>query len=317
MADGKWIPGLTSEMPVVEAARRVLDVRLGVVRHFLPLAAWHPEADVEYVHHLRVATRRTAAALKLFRDCLPGKRAKEARKHLRCIRRAAGAARDWDVFLAMLGKWAAKRSATERRGLDFLQGVAFERRAAVQPGLIEVAEENFDSNEALASLGEPDDFKAPRRFGDLAEVEVNALLGKLDAEIRHESEEWEHLHLVRIFGKRVRYAMEIFADCFAPMFRHDLYPAVEQMQEILGDANDCHVAVGRLGELTEALRAARSGDWRRYGPGIEPLLKHHQERLPELRHEFAAWQKEWRVLRAAVPHWAPIARAAVHVTEKK
>src|SRR5262245_50038473 len=145
MADGKWIPGLNSDTPVVEAARRVLDVRLGVVRHFLPLAAWHPAADVEYVHHLRVATRRTAAALKLFRDWLPAQQAKAARNHLRGSRRAAGAPRDGDVFLAMLSKWAAKRPATERRGPDFLQGLAFERRAAVQPGLVEVAEERFDS----------------------------------------------------------------------------------------------------------------------------------------------------------------------------
>src|SRR5438874_1912100 len=98
MADGKWIPGLTSDTPVVEAARLVLSVRLDVVGHFLPLATQHADDDVEHVHHLRVATRRTAAALRLFRDCLPAKRAKEARKRLKRIRRAAGEARDWDVF---------------------------------------------------------------------------------------------------------------------------------------------------------------------------------------------------------------------------
>ncbi len=312
MADGKWIPGLTSDTPVVEAARRVLSVRLEVVGHFLPLAAWRREEDVEYVHHLRVATRRSAAALKLFRNCLPAKRAKEARKYLRRTRRAAGEARDWDVFVNHLAEWAAKRPAGERRGLDFLHGVAFERRANVQPGLVEAAEEPFETNELLAALGEPDDFESPRRLGDLAEIAVNDLLSWLDAELAHKSAEYEHLHRVRILGKRVRYAMEVFADCFAPAFRQELYPTVERLQEILGDANDSHVAVQRLGELRD-----RAADWKRYGPGIEQLLKHHQTRLPELRKQFAAWQKQWRKLRAAVPHWSPVARPAAQVTEKQ
>jgi CHAD domain-containing protein len=317
MADGKWIPGLTSDTPVVEAARKVLSVRLDVVLHYLPLAAWHPEDDVEHVHHLRVATRRTGAALKLFCDCLPLKRAKEARKQLRRIRRAAGEARDWDVFQMNLAEYAAKRPAGERRGLDFLEGVAFERRAGVQPGLVEAAEERFDPNTVLAALGEPDDFNAPRRLGRLAELDVNDLLSELDAEIGHESDDYEHLHRVRILGKRVRYAMEVFTDCFAPAFRQDLYPAVEQMQEILGAANDSHVAVGRLGELRDTLQAARPAEWKRYGTGVEHLLKHHQTRLPAQRKQFDDWQKEWRLLRAAVPTWIPVLRVPAEVTEKK
>jgi hypothetical protein len=32
--------------------------------------------------------------------------------------------------------------------------------------------------------------------------------------------------------------MEVFADCFALAFREKLYPMMEQMQEVLGNAND-------------------------------------------------------------------------------
>jgi integrase/recombinase XerD len=63
MADGKWIPGLTAEMPVAEAARAVLAARFEVVRHCLPLAVEKPYEDVEHVHQLRVGTRRAGAAL--------------------------------------------------------------------------------------------------------------------------------------------------------------------------------------------------------------------------------------------------------------
>ena len=99
MSDGKWIPDLSPEMPVVDAARTVLAARFGVVRHYLPLAAESPFDNPEYVHQLRVGTRRAGAALRVFADCLPKKPQRAAKKSLRAIRRAAGGARDWDVFL--------------------------------------------------------------------------------------------------------------------------------------------------------------------------------------------------------------------------
>ena len=64
MAEGKWINGLTPDMPVADAARVVLAARFEVVRQYLPLAAAKPYEDVEYVHQLRVGTRRAGAALR-------------------------------------------------------------------------------------------------------------------------------------------------------------------------------------------------------------------------------------------------------------
>src|SRR5262249_55244587 len=102
MADGKWIDGLSPATPIADAAKAVLVARFGVVKHFLPLAAERPNEDVEYVHQLRVGTRRAAAALRVFEDALPRKLLKATKRTLRRIRRAAGDARDWDVFIQTL-----------------------------------------------------------------------------------------------------------------------------------------------------------------------------------------------------------------------
>src|SRR3954452_5666961 len=98
MADGKWIRGLRPDLPLAEAAREVLTARLEVVRNYLPKAMRQADEDTEFVHQLRVGTRRSDAALRLFRTCLPGRAYRGAKGRLRAIRRAAGAARDWDVF---------------------------------------------------------------------------------------------------------------------------------------------------------------------------------------------------------------------------
>src|SRR5687767_3634942 len=102
MSDSKWIDSVNGATPLLEAAQRILDARLGTVAHYLPLAFHEAARDIEHVHQLRVATRRARAALDLFEVCLANGAAKQARKLLRRIRRAAGAARDWDVFLDML-----------------------------------------------------------------------------------------------------------------------------------------------------------------------------------------------------------------------
>src|SRR5215831_1054554 len=102
MVQGKWISDLKPDTPVEAAARHVLFVRLQVVKDFLPRAALEADEDIEHVHQLRVGTRRADAALRIFAECLPKKMYRKARRRLRTIRRAAGAARDWDVFLTEL-----------------------------------------------------------------------------------------------------------------------------------------------------------------------------------------------------------------------
>src|SRR5258707_8114058 len=120
MADEKWIAGLRGDMSVTAAARLVLAMRLGAVHERLPAAVFHADADMENVHQLRVSTRRAAAALRIFADCLPARLCEKTRKTLRALRRSAGAARDWDVFLDMVQTRSAKAPLKERTGLVFL-----------------------------------------------------------------------------------------------------------------------------------------------------------------------------------------------------
>src|SRR5262249_193985 len=84
---------------------------------------------------------------------------------------------------------------------------------------------------------------------------------ELDEAVDRNLEDYEHLHQVRILGKRLRYAMEVFADCFAAAFREQLYPAVEEMQEILGNANDSYVACGRLEAVATQWQAPVAPRW--------------------------------------------------------
>jgi CHAD domain-containing protein len=299
MADGKWITGLTATTPLADAARRVLAVRLEVVRDYLPLALNAAAKDPEYIHQLRVGTRRAGAALEIFAVCLPDKAYRLARRQLRDLRRAAGEARDWDVFIAGMKERQEQRPESEHCAFDFLLGHAFGQRIAAQGRLAAASPASpFGLDrliaDTVAAVSAPSPGQTAGRLLDLARPHLSTLLHELHQAATWDLEDYDHLHQVRIIGKRLRYAMEIFAECFDVLFREKLYPAVEEMQEILGHANDSHVAGQRLLDLRKHLQAFQPSEWKRFRPGLEGLLRYHQRRLPHQRRLFVKWWERWR-----------------------
>jgi CHAD domain-containing protein len=297
MAEGKWIYGLGPATPVAEAARRTLAVRLQVVRDYLSLAVSVPDKDIEYVHQLRVGTRRAGAALDIFALCLPEKAYQGARRRLRRLRRAAGAARDWDVFLA--GLRSRNRRKARGPGADFLLGYALGQRAAAQNQLTAAAPEDpvrFDRfvAETVAGVRDARLNHGARTLLDLARPMLLGFLKELNEGAAADLRDYGRLHQVRIIGKRLRYAMEIFADCFAEPFRGRLYPLVEEMQEVLGRANDSHVATVRLTALREKLGAVYPKEGKCFQEEINGVLRYHQRRLPRERRRFLQWWKQWQ-----------------------
>jgi CHAD domain-containing protein len=296
MADEKWIDGLRGDMPVYAAAALVLALRLGAVRDRLPDAVFHADDDVEHVHQLRVSTRRAAAALRLFADCLPDRLAKKTRRTLRAIRRSAGEARDWDVFLEMLQPRRTRSAAQQRRGLDFLLGFAHGHRALAQEHLRKAHDESADKfAERIRAVHDALKTARPAKqtLGELAVPMLTKLLEELESAARGDLQKYEALHRVRILGKQLRYAMEVFESCFGHDFRHQYYPAVVEMQDILGLANDSYTACQRLSALRAFFMRTQPKQWPHYRAGIEALLVFHEKRLPQQRRKFAKWWHGW------------------------
>ena len=304
MADGKWIEGLTLGMPVADAARIVLDARFAVVRNFLPLAVEKAHEDIEYVHQLRVGTRRAAAALRVFEDALPRKLLKTTKRTLRRFRRAAGDARDWDVFLASLPDAKAARRRAAKPAFDFLVGYAFGERAATQLQLADAASEagplfKEQSEElpgrahAIPSAEKGD--SPPADLGTLATRQLSVLFREFNAGVEANPAEVEQLHALRIVGKRLRYAIEIFAGCFPPGMKETIYPAVEHAQEFLGDVQDAVVGVKRLGCIRGTVQAVMPKQLTRVRKGIDGLSTSLRAKVPAGKKAFAAWRKEWLV----------------------
>jgi CHAD domain-containing protein len=296
MADGKWIHDLTADMPLGEAARRALKVRLQVVRDHLPPAVEHAERDTEHVHQLRVGTRRAAAALHLFESRLPEKTAVTARKRLKRIRRAAAAARDWDVFRFETLARRDEATAAQQAGVNYLLGYAAARRDAAQVDLVargrkEIRRFDLFAVETLSAVQVLDNDGAT--FDGLARPVLSQRLHELEESAGGDLKDYVHLHQVRIAGKRLRYAMELFAECFDSSFKDTLYPQIEAMQEILGRANDSHVAGEKLEAIREHGRTILGKAWKPLQSGVTALARFHRQRLTRERRTFLAWWEKW------------------------
>jgi CHAD domain-containing protein len=306
MAEGKWIDGLHAAMPVVEAARVVFAARFAVVRENLPRAVQSPYADNEYVHQLRVGARRCRAALEAFRDCLPKKDVKEARESLRTLRQAAGDARDWDVFIESLQSARALQAASGKPSLDFLFGYALGQRSAAQARLVDAAHKAgpdfLEQSTALPEhLREPRGDNPPESFGELADNDLGSQFDSFVDAVEANPNEPAELHKLRILGKHLRYAMEIYQACFMPALKDKLYVAIEELQELLGGLQDATVGIERLEGLRDMARQTMPAEWPRLRTGTTKLIQSLRAKVRGGRKKFQSWRSRWETLVAEHP----------------
>lgn len=241
---GKWIKGLSPDLPVTVAANRVLDARLNAVWHWLPLAASHSPEDVEYVHQLRVATRRAVAAIRIFSSVLDGPAADRMRATLRRIREAASEARNWDVLLQRFQRTAPADSPTTACMIDQIRRRREQAQAPLQATCEAVSAADFPGQVAsLLAAIQPR--SSQRSFGAYARRCSRTAVKKFFRAAAADLDRDENLHCLRIRAKKLRYVMEVSATAFEPQFIRRLYPRIELLQEVLGTIND-HATARRL-----------------------------------------------------------------------
>ena len=97
--------------------------------------------DIEYLHRMRVASRRLRSLLPLVSECLPTKQAVRWRRRLRRVTRALGDARDADVQAVCLQDALEDcRDDSHRPGLERLLLRFRQRRGALQEPLTDTLE---------------------------------------------------------------------------------------------------------------------------------------------------------------------------------
>ena len=292
--------------------------------------------DIEYIHRMRVASRRLRAALPLFRHCFPQKQYTRWMHEIATITLALGVARDTDVQIAFLLRFRKKSSAAGVQnhaesgtvnpmelGIAYLLKELRRKRRQLQvrvlstlealqkSGVIGEMRTTFISQIAASR-------RTPVRSLTYGIPTIAALRIESRLEAMRSYEPWvtyadavaEH-HAMRIATKKLRYTMEVYG----PVYRLGLkkpHARVKRVQEILGDLHDCDVWIDYVTRLLLRERSRMRSEKKEKRPDTATLASlgiflHDRERERILvHHRFVRyWQsltrgKIWDELRQTI-----------------
>lgn len=279
-------------------------------------------ADIEYIHRMRVASRRLRATLPLFAGCLPAKKSAVWMKEMRKVTQVLGEARDADVQIENLERYTREQNdPLHRPGLNRLLLRLRQKRARLQEPLTRALDSLSAARtlESMRAVLEPRAAQAESVYlytpGLYAQA-YNAVTRRLDEllafdKIVPQVEKVKELHEMRIAAKWLRYTME----AFAPMYKGELkewLQAVRAAQEDLGEIHDCDVwgeFIPRYLKKEEQRILVFFGHTRSYPrlvPGVEGYaaarLTERQARFTHFNAVWTNWKEEglWDGLRRAV-----------------
>jgi CHAD domain-containing protein len=282
--------------PADSVTFRLLKQRARALREHLPKAV---AGDDRGLHQARVATRRLREALPVL-AAGPGRgQAAKARRNVRRLTRALGTVRELDVALAMLDELARAEHLPRLAVEEVRAHVLAERdgrREQMRRRLDRVNTDKLDRRltavaERLAGSGDDAwrtvlSARLLRRATRLSEAIEQA--GQLYAP--------EHLHVVRLATKKLRYALELAAEAGAA----GAAPRVgllKRAQELLGGLNDLHVLQQHVATVQAAPRASRRG----LGPGLAALASHLEGECRHLHGRYLSTAPKLREVCEAVP----------------
>lgn len=289
------VPALLPEDSMSEAGRKV------ILTHFVRMLANEPGtregADIEFLHDMRVSTRRMRAAYRIFQPYYDAEAVKRFNKSLRRTGGALGAVRDLDVLIEkaeayqaglpedsasniepLLASWHGRREVARRELIEYLDSAAYR-------GFVDAFR---------AFLLTPEAHALPIPPGEPVAHEVRHVVPRLVMERYEQVRAYEPIlaaapittyHQLRVDFKRLRYALEFFQKLLGPE-APAIIKQVTAMQDLLGALQDAHVAE----ELIRAFLDEQRGKRKKALPlaGVEQYWSVQQATQQELLARFPA-----------------------------
>jgi CHAD domain-containing protein len=216
------------------------------------------DMDPEYLHDLRVATRRARFALKMFRPFFAEGYCEGLRKELSWIAQLLGDVRDIDVFGAHLrSHFERAQIPSEVRSL--ILGLLEEKRVRPLEELKEALcmdryEKIIRMLETSAGYPTKESASTSAPASEHASKFIKKAMKKVEKHTRRSVEEFSStdLHSLRIAFKGLRYICEFFSDLY-PKKLLKLIKSIVSFQDCLGLYQDAAVSLSSLEELFQEL----------------------------------------------------------------
>jgi CHAD domain-containing protein len=252
MAKPKQIDGLDCNTNAAEMAARVLSVRFDEMFDYHS-AALDPDG-VDGVHDMRVASRRFRSALRDFAPLFDKKAIKPLKKRVKKVADALGDVRDQDVAIEAL-EALRQKSPNEAitGGIDLLIGLRRSQRSDAHAEMLDqVTDDRLtdlqkDFDEAVDLSGEEN--TGAQTFQSFGVQAIERALEKFleRSESIYDPFNDKALHKLRLSAKRLRYALELFNDCWSGELK-PFAKYVSKIQSSLGQVHDSSEWITYLGD---------------------------------------------------------------------
>ena len=246
-------------MNLSEIARGVFQSQLQEMR--LHLEGCIEGKDPIHLHDLRVANRRTRAALTEFKKLLPEDVYQEYREDFRWIHRITGKVRDLDVFLGhyQLNKKEIAKSwriyleplekSLERKRVLALSDLSGTLQSDRVIGILESWSDILESGITGAS---PLSLEDAKEYGSLRIVKRYRQLQK-DGQKLAKTSPAEEYHDYRIQVKNLRYLMEFYKPAMDQEEFESLNGALKSVQDVFGGFQDAEIQAHHIREMAVEL----------------------------------------------------------------
>ncbi len=246
---------LNPEATLAEAGRQIL------LREFIRMRAQEDgvreDKDIEFVHDMRVATRRQRSAFRLLEAYYKTKPVRPFIQSLKALAGALGAVRDLDVMMLDLRKAQRIYQDQDTSVFDVILSKLDKKRSKAMKKLLAL----MDSKAHRQFVESYAEFLTQAGVGaksidadDIAPSQVRHILPGLlhehlatvrayDGVIHEDIDTTDDatLHALRIEFKRLRYATDFFSDVLGDSGR-TFIREIKVIQDHLGRMNDIHVA---------------------------------------------------------------------------
>lgn len=266
-------------------------------------------SDEEYIHRMRVASRRMRSTLGVFRDCFGKKEYRVLIKDVRDVTRALGEARDLDVQLLALKEVIPEFSSTwHAPGMKRLLMRMEQKRQEAQTHVIAAMQE-LDYDKVFNKLEEWANPLLARKdqiylySPELYQLGFNSIQQKINDLLAHvrfiyDPENVTELHNMRISAKRLRYTLEAFDDLYQGQLK-PFHNTARKLQDMLGFIHDLDVWIAMIPNFIEEERTrivtyfGHDRGLRRLLPGLEAFRK---SRVSLRQAQYEDFLKEWQKL---------------------
>jgi CHAD domain-containing protein len=221
------------------------------------------DIDTEFLHHYRIAIRRTRSALSQIRDVFPTEATEQFKKEFRFLGRRTNKLRDLDVYLLSEASFQARLPAMMREDILPL----FNYLRLLREQALEEVIDSLSSSEYARALEEWETFLnepiSKKPVAANATVPIVELARKRmykryrrvikdgDYILTHTQDDL--LHALRIECKKLRYLMEFFTSLFPRKQMTRLIRQLKKLQDNLGEFNDLSVQQEYLMHMAEEL----------------------------------------------------------------